>query len=246
MRFNSKNAFSKVFFPVLLTGGVIILTTIVGCSSNKNDDGASGASGAAAGKGGAGGSNAGTSGKTGTSGTGGTSISTAPVATTQEKQTVCQCLRDVNTLPLDRLIAVCQSNVTNDCVACIKGIAKSSCAGMKASDLDSCSPNCSGVIPAPTTAAECKELVTAGASSDAQKAAGDCLCDACLSTLGPCIVDVACQKIARCGGEQGCGTSCVDNDACAPIFSEAYDLNPNVFDLAIPLGTCADTAGCFP
>jgi hypothetical protein len=243
-RFHSGSLNRKIFLA-LAAGGLLLLATAIGCGDD-DDDGSAGsaATGAAGSTGGTGGGKAGTGG-----GTGGTDAGTdgtgTPVATDAEKQSVCQCLFDLGTLVMERLIDVCIENITDYCVACMNEIHTGSCVGMETTEFDSCVSTCVGLVPPPETTEECKELVIAGAHTEAESTIGQCMCEQCLEELGACVVNPSCQAVARCAAEQACGgMACLMDPVCQQVIIDQATIYGNVVMLATPMATCADTSGC--
>jgi hypothetical protein len=247
MKFFQLKPLNSTIFLALVTGGLLLLTTAVGCGDD--DDGSTGGSGgSAAGSGGTTGGSGGTTGGSGgtTAGSGGTtggSGGTAPVATEAEKQAACQCQRDNGTLPLDRLVDECVANISDECVACINDIAAgSSCAGMDSADFKSCAVGCTGMIAPPETEAECKEFVTASGQALGSEELTNCLCETCLADFGACSVDPICQEIMLCANESGCvSTACLNDPMCGDMITGYLSTAVNSVTTASMVGTCQES-----
>ncbi len=87
----------------------------------------------------------------------------------------------------------------------------------------------SGPTP-PATAEECKGLMGLPTYEP------HCMCDNCLESWGPCLVNEGCMAIVTCVRENGCsGAECVTHPVCGFVLSSS---NPAALSLAAPEAAC--------
>jgi hypothetical protein len=96
-----------------------------------------------------------------------------------------------------------------------------------------------GTATAPKDAAECVQLIKENSPAD-YDARTQCLCDKCLDSWGPCMIDEGCQAIIKCSAENNClDTACAMNK-CSDVMGK---YGSSIL-IASPVGTCNQTAKC--
>ncbi len=186
--------------------------------------------------------------------TGGTGLSTDPESRSTRAEVSCELALS---LDCPDAITADEAQRTEACehhASCNAGVAVDSCSelisdacasctleardGSEGCDgLERCGSLCSGLIPPPATAAECRSRIETYAAFGEVEA---CLCDACLPSLGECLVDPGCSEILTCASETGCRqAACYAADTCRDAIDAWGGPASSSANLATTLGSCA-------
>lgn len=162
-----------------------------------------------------------------------------------EEQTIaaCQCLFDIGSLPDSSLIQVCSDNIIEECITCLNETAADEpCEGKSEEKFSKCTPLCQTVIPPPETAEGCKELVAFDTSNPSSPEVIDCMCEKCLDTFAPCMVNPYCLDIMVCATVNQCsGTACLE--PCGDEINASPSDSP-ALTLVMSVDSCSTENNC--
>jgi len=259
MKLDWKRSVNWFLSFVLISSGLLLCGTFIGCGGDDDDDDDDGKKE----------SNTGGSDDTDTGGTGGKSDEEEPTGgeeptageesnggaggsedteiTAEQKQAVCQCWFDVVDIDIPELGQQCEEMITDSCVTCTEEITDgASCSDMDASELSSCLDECLHLISEPDSSESCTDLVTAATSDPAAVSAGTCMCENCFDVYAPCMANSACLRVILCVAEQGCsGAGCITDPVCSSVITDAMNADSSLGQaLTEDISTCSDENKC--